>query len=112
MAVPGTLRVSNDCIADLAGYAALECYGVVGMAVTDKQEGVVRLLNTSRLRKGIDVSAKDGGLVVDLHVIVEQGVNIASVSANLQSSVKFILKHLAQLDNVDVVVHVEGMRSR
>ena len=28
--VPGTLRVSNDCIADLAGYAALECYGVVG----------------------------------------------------------------------------------
>jgi uncharacterized alkaline shock family protein YloU len=43
---------------------------------------------------------------------VEQGVNIASVSANLQSSVKFILKHLAQLDNVDVVVHVEGMRSR
>lgn len=34
--VPGALKVSNDCIADLAGYAALECYGVVGMAVTDQ----------------------------------------------------------------------------
>ena len=35
-AIPGTLKVSNDCIADLAGYAAMECYGVVGMAVTDE----------------------------------------------------------------------------
>jgi uncharacterized alkaline shock family protein YloU len=37
--VPGTLKVSNDCIADLAGYAALECYGVVGMAEIDEQDG-------------------------------------------------------------------------
>ena len=35
--VPGTLKVSNDCLADLAGYAALECYGVVGMAEIDEQ---------------------------------------------------------------------------
>ncbi len=33
--VPGTLKVSNDCLADLAGSAALECYGVVGMAVIE-----------------------------------------------------------------------------
>ena len=48
--VPGSLKVSNDVIADLAGYAALECYGVVGMAITDEQEGVTRLLPTYRLR--------------------------------------------------------------
>ena len=46
--VPGTLRVSNDCIADLAGYAALECYGVVGMAEIDEQAGVARLLPSFR----------------------------------------------------------------
>ena len=39
-AVPGTLRVSNDCIADLAGYAALECYGVVGMAAPNAVDGI------------------------------------------------------------------------
>ena len=44
--ISGSLKVSNDCIADLAGYAALECYGVIGMAVTDPQEGVVHLLPT------------------------------------------------------------------
>ena len=52
-AVPGTLRVSNDCIADLAGYAALECYGVVGMAEQLQGAESVRLLPGQRLRKGV-----------------------------------------------------------
>ena len=109
--VPGTLRVSNDCIADLAGYAALECYGVVGMAEIDEQAGVARLLPSFRLRKGIDVAAAAGRVTVDLHVIVEQGVNMASVVGNLTSSVKFLLRQIAELDNVDVKVHIEGLRN-
>ncbi len=47
-AVPGTLRVSNDCLADLAGYAAMECYGVVGMAeIVDNRRHVNALLNNN-----------------------------------------------------------------
>ena len=108
--VPGRLKVSNDCIADLAGYAALECYGVVGMAVTDQQEGVTRLLTSQRLRRGIDVGAENGRVTVDLHVVVEQGLNMASVSDNLVSAVKFIVSRIAELDDVDVRVHIEGIR--
>lgn len=110
--VPGSLKVSNDVIADLAGYAALECYGVVGMAITDEQEGVARLLPNYRLRKGIGVSSEGGRVAVDLHVIVEAGVNMASVSSNLRSTVKFILSKIAELDDVEVRVHIEGMRTR
>ena len=109
--VAGSLRVSNDVIADLAGYAALECYGVVGMAVTDEEQCVARLLPIYRLRKGIEVSMGEGRIVVDLHVILEQGVNMASVAANLVSTVKFILNQIAELSNVEVRVHVEGMRT-
>ena len=109
--IPGTLKVSNDCIADLAGYAAMECYGVVGMALTDQEEGVTRLLPIQRLSRGVDVSAEEGRVVVDLHVVVEQGVNMAVISSNLVSSVKFILARIAELEDVDVRVHIEGMRS-
>ena len=105
-AVPGTLRVSNDCLADLAGYAAMECYGVVGMAEID-----ARLLPTYRLRKGIDVTPTPKGVQVDLHIVVEQGVNMASVVDNLESSVKFLLKQIAELSCVDVTVHIEAMRN-
>lgn len=110
-AVPGSLRVSNDVIADLAGYAALECYGVVGMAYTDEEQGVARLLPRYRLSKGIEVALQDGIITVDLHVILEQGLNIASVAQNLVSTVKFILKQIAELSDVEVRVHVEGMRT-
>ena len=109
--VPGTLKVSNDCLADLAGYAALECYGFVGMAEIDEQAGVARLLPAYRLRKGIDVSSSSQGVCVDLHVVVEQGVNMASVVDNLSASVKFLLRQIAELENVKVTVHIEAMRA-
>ena len=62
--IPGTLRVSNDVIADLAGYAALECYGVVGMAYTDAQDNIVRLLSLGSLRKAVfDGDTANGSLM-------------------------------------------------
>ena len=109
--IPGSLRVSNDVIADLAGYAALECYGVVGMAYTDAQDNIVRLLSLGSLRKGIDVSTFEGTVKVDLHTVLEQGVNMASVSRNLQSAVRFTLKEIAQIEDADVTVHVEDLRA-
>ncbi len=54
-AVSGTLQISNAVIADLAGYAALMCYGVVGMAYTDDQQNLETLLTMRQIRKGIDV---------------------------------------------------------
>ena len=108
--IPGNLHVANDVLADMVGNAALECYGVVGMAEIDGQTGVVRLLPSYRLRKGIDVTAVDGKVKLDLHVIVEQGVNMSSVVNNLTSSVRFILKQIAELADVDVKIHIEGLR--
>ena len=67
---------------------------------------------TSEKGRGIGVSSEDGRVVIDLHVVVEQGINMSSVSDNLVSSVKFILKKIAELDDVKVRVHIEGMRTR
>lgn len=109
--ISGTLRVSNDVIADLAGYAALECYGVVGMAYTDAQDNIVRLLSLGSLRKGIDVSVESGKVKVDLHTVLEQGVNMASVSRNLESAVRFTLKEVAEIEDAEVTIHVEDLRA-
>ncbi|MDJ1121333.1 Asp23/Gls24 family envelope stress response protein [Olsenella sp. YH-ols2217] len=108
-AVPGTLKVSNDVIADLAGYAAMMCYGVVGMAYSDGQD-VITLFATNQLRKGIDVDMADGTVQVTLHVVVESNVNMRSVSQNLESSVRFMLKQVADIENVDVRVVIEGLK--
>lgn len=114
--VNGTLTVSDDVLADLVGYAAKECYGVVGMAApapSSVQEGIAGLLPGQRLRRGVVIERGEGGrLSVALHVILEYGVNLAAVSQNLADGVKFVLKDVAQIDDVDVAVHVDGMKVR
>ena len=112
--VNGTLNVSNDVIADIAGYAAMSCYGVVGMAEQLQGAESVRLLPGQRLRKGVLVTSAEDGLSVDLHVIIESGVNMKSVSQNLASSVSFTLQEIAQIDpqRLKIAIHIDGMKSR
>ena len=64
--VPGTLSVATDVIADLAGYAALESYGVVGMAAPTLQDGIAKMLPARRLRRGILVHNGETGISVEL----------------------------------------------
>lgn len=112
--IAGTLSVSNDVIADIAGYAALSCYGVVGMAEQLQGAESVRLLPGQRLRKGVLVTSAEDALTVDLHVVIESGVNMRSVSENLASSVSFTLSEVAQIDpsQLKVAIHIEGMKAR
>ncbi|MDO4889835.1 MAG: Asp23/Gls24 family envelope stress response protein, partial [Coriobacteriaceae bacterium] len=42
--IPGNLHISNDVLADLAGAAALECYGVVGVCAPSPIDGIAKLL--------------------------------------------------------------------
>ena len=112
--IAGTLSVSNEVIADIAGYAAMSCYGVVGMAEQMQGAASVRLLPGQRLRKGVLVTTTESGLTVDLHVVLEAGVNMRSVSDNLSSSVAFTLSEIAQIDpaSLKIAIHIDGMKSR
>lgn len=112
--IAGTLSVSNEVIADIAGYAAMSCYGVVGMAEQMQGAESVRLLPGQRLRKGVLVTTTESGLTVDLHVVLEAGVNMRSVSDNLSSSVAFTLSEIAQIDHASlkIAIHIDGMKSR
>lgn len=74
----------------------------------------VRLLPGQRLRKGVLVTTTESGLTVDLHVVLEAGVNMRSVSDNLSSSVAFTLSEIAQIDpaSLKIAIHIDGMKSR
>ncbi len=112
--ISGSLSVSNDVIADIAGYAAMSCYGVVGMAEQLQGAESVRLLAGQRLRKGVLVSSNEEGLKVDLHVVLENGVNMKSVCANLASAVTFTLQEIAEIDpaKLKIGIHVDALKSR
>ena len=110
--VPGGLSVANDVIADMAGYAALESYGVVGMAAPTLSDGIAKLLPASRLRRGIEVEMTEEGAHVDLYIIVEHGTNLTEVSRMLRDKVAFVLKDSADLPVAEVDIHVQGVKVR
>lgn len=110
--IAGDLIVSEDVIADIAGHAALECYGVVGMAAPNAADGLAKILPQSRLRRGIVVSSDEEGTTVSLYVILEHGVNINAVSTNLAEQVTFALKEFVRTPFKGVEVHVQGIKVR
>jgi uncharacterized alkaline shock family protein YloU len=110
--VPGSVNIANDVLADLAGYAALESYGVVGMASPSMRDGVAQLLPAAKLRRGVKVAATDEGVVVDLYVVIEHGTNLAEVSHNLANRVRYVLTNTADVKVATVDVHVQGVKVR
>ena len=110
--IPGNLHVSNDVLADLAGNAALGCYGIVGMAAPTLQDGIAKILPANRLRRGIVVTTTETGVHVDLYVVVEYGTNINTVSQNLIDNVTYVLTEYAEVPIDGVEVHVQGIKVR
>ena len=110
--VSGTLRVANDVLADIAGYAALQCYGIVGMVAPNAADGIAKILPKSRLRRGVVVTSTEEGVHVDLYVVIEYGTNINAVSQNLVDQVSFALNEYAQVPLTEVEVHVRDVKVR
>lgn len=109
----GDVHISYDVVAELAGYAAFESYGVVGVAARSKRDKVVQLLSRDRLARGVDVSAdEDGALKVELYVVIEYGTNIAEVARNLIERVKHVLTAYAGVSVGSIEVHVQDIKVR
>ena len=102
----GSIRIASEAIAQIVGHTAAECYGVVGMA----GKGLKRLLTRDKLTQGIGVSRSEGGLRLDLHVVVEYGLNLAEVAATVRSRVTYEVERLTGLTVESVEVHIEDVR--
>ena len=110
--VAGNLHVANEVLADMVGNAAMESYGIVGMAAPNAADGIAKMLPHSRLRRGVVITTAEKGIHVDLFVIIEYGTNINTVSQNLIDKVTFDLSEYAQVPLDGVEVHVQGIKVR
>jgi len=108
----GTIHIANDVLADIAGYAALEHYGVVGMASPTMADGVAQLLSRDKLRRGIKVRTTDEVVSMDLYIVVEHGTNLSEVSHNLAARVRYALTDIADVQVGEIEVHVMGIKVR
>ena len=70
----GEIRIGSDVIGLYAGTAAVECFGIVGMAAVSMKDGLVKLLKRDSLARGIHVEIEDNHIALEFHVIVAYGL--------------------------------------
>ena len=106
----GTVTVNEEVLLKVAGYAALECYGIVGMASKRSTDGIVQLMGRENLGRGVKIRANGDKLDIDLFIIVEYGISISAVAAAIIETVKYKVEHLTGVSVGRVNVCVEDIR--
>ena len=106
----GELIIASDVFTSITGAAATNCYGVKGMAVRSKADGLVHLLRRESMAKGVKVTHNDDSTVsIELHIIVDNGVNLMAVSRSIMSEVRYNVSRLTGVEVKDVNVCIDSM---
>lgn len=106
----GSICISTDVITWLAGDAATRCFGVKGMAGRAKENGLVQLLRRESMTKGVFVTPNDdGSITIQLHIVVDHGVNLAALSEAIMNEVSYKISSATNIPVRQVDVFIDSM---
>jgi len=107
----GQIDISNEVIATIAGGAAIDCYGIVGMASKNQiKDGLTDILRKENFTRGIIIRQEEQALHIDMYIIVSYGTKISEVAHNVQSKVKYTLEQTIGISADTVNIFVQGVR--
>ncbi|MDD5602981.1 MAG: Asp23/Gls24 family envelope stress response protein [Eubacteriales bacterium] len=104
----GSVRVSEEVIAIIAGIAATEVAGVAGMS-GGIAGGIAGILGRKNLSKGVKVEVGEKEAIINLYIIVELGYRIPDVAWEIQEKVKKSVEMMTGLDVIEVNIHIQGI---
>ena len=86
----GFINIASEVFTILTGDAATNCFGVKGMTVKSVTDGLVHLLRKESMGKGVHVKYyNDNTISIELHIAVDQGVNIPVVCDSIMDEVRY-----------------------
>lgn len=106
----GTITIDNNAIAVVAGYNALDCYGVVDLVVGSAKESFSELFKSPSLTRGVKIASSGNHIVVDLNVILKYGVSINAVAESVKNTVKYGVEKFTGMIVDAVNIKVIGVR--
>ncbi|AAU23339.1 Asp23/Gls24 family envelope stress response protein [Bacillus sp. GM2] len=107
----GQIDISNEVVAMVAGGAAIDCYGIVGMASKNQiKDGLTEILRKENFARGVIVRQEEDRIHIDMYIIVSYGTKISEVAHNVQTKVKYTLDHTVGLAVDSVNIYVQGVR--
>ncbi|WP_409253663.1 MULTISPECIES: Asp23/Gls24 family envelope stress response protein [Bacillaceae] len=107
----GQIDITNDVIAMIAGGAAVDCYGIVGMASKNQiKDGLTDILRKENFTRGVIVRQEEEEVHIDMYIMVSYGTKISEIAHNVQSKVKYTLNKTVGLAVDSVNIFVQGVR--
>ena len=106
----GSINVSTNVYTDIVGTAATNCFGVKGMAARSVTDGVYHLLRKESVGKGVKVQFNDDDTIsIDLHIIVDNNVNLSAVGASIIEQVRYVVTSYTGTEVREVNVYIDSM---
>lgn len=107
----GSIRISDDVVATIAGMAAIDTPGIAAMS-GGISEGLAKRLSGKNVQKGVSVEVGQVETAIDLRVIVLYGFRFQDVCRELQLNVREAIETMTGLRVVEVNVKVDGVSIR
>ena len=102
----GAVQIRNDVVATIASLAAKEVEGVIGIW---QEPWALRLLLGNG---GVRVEIRDQEVRLWVNLVVEYGVNLPAVAAQVQDRIKDMVEQMTQLNPVEVHVSIHQVKAR
>ena len=105
----GSIHVSPRAVATIAYQAALESYGVVGLASKNLFNGLTNAIVKDPTH-GVEVHYDGDHIIIDIYIIIEYGTRIKAVADSVSNTVRFHVEKALGFPVSQVNVHVQGLR--
>ena len=106
----GSVNISTSVYTDIVGTAVTNCFGVKGMAARSVKDGVYHLLRMESVSKGVHVEFhEDDSITINLHIIVDNGVNLSAVGTSIISEVRYVVTKCTGTAVRAVNVYIDSM---
>ena len=106
----GSVNVSTSVYTDIVGTAVINCFGVKGMAARSLSDGLYHPLRRESVGKGVHVQFnEDNTISIDLHIIVDNNVNLNAVGASIISEVRYVVTKCTGTEVRAVNVYIDSM---
>jgi uncharacterized alkaline shock family protein YloU len=105
----GSIHVSPRAVATIAYQAALESYGVVGLASKNLITGITNVL-VKDPTQGVEVHYDGENIIIDMYIVIEYGTRIKSVASSVANTVRFHVEKALGMSVNQVNIHVSGLR--
>lgn len=105
----GIVKISDEVVEVIAGLAAAEIKGVVGMSAS-LVGGISQMLSGKKnLSKGVKVNLGEDNASIDLYLVVKYGVKIPEIADAVQKNVKKAVESMTGLSVAGVNVYVQNV---